>query len=143
MFIKISNYTNKDTICSNCGSNETYIRIRNGKGYPMWYNYNNGKICHKCHNTLVVNIKYKRLKLKSRRLSFKGIDTDLSFDLPREKCEVCDITKKHRKIDRHHYFYCIIMPWACTISICTSCHGKISVKNKIGMKYKKKKTSIK
>ena len=91
----------------------------------MWYTYENGKICHKCHNRLVVNTKYKHNKLKSRRITFQGLDIDLTFDLSREKCEMCGITKDNtKKIDRHHYFYCIIMPWACTISICSSCHQK-------------------
>lgn len=48
MFVDISTY-NKDIICDICNSRDTWIRVRKGKGSPSWYNYNNGKICHKCH----------------------------------------------------------------------------------------------
>jgi hypothetical protein len=26
----------------------------------------------------------------------------------------------------HHYFYCIIMPWACRIELCAKCHGNLT-----------------
>lgn len=135
----ISDY-HKNTICINCGSKETYIRVRNGKGYHSWYNYKDGKICGKCHSKLVVNINRDRhKKYDGREIRFCGTNITLSFILPREKCEICGITRKESLIHRHHYFYCRIMIWACTISLCNSCHQKI---DKTGKKYKKKNKNL-
>jgi|SRR5687768_16153226 len=122
---------NIENICIICGSNETYTR--KGSKTPLWLNYKDGKICKKCYNKLVVDTKkYDRSRLKYRRLHFCGIGLLLSFELYRDKCEICGITKdKTDRIERHHYFYCVIMPWCCTIAICRSCHAKITHKGVI------------
>lgn len=130
--IKLTN-TNKH-ICSKCSSTETYIKIRNNRGSPVWYFLDNGdRVCSRCYNRLIVYPKHGKRhnkRLMDYRLDYCGINLLLSFPLPRDKCEVCSVTRKDRLIHRHHYFYCIIMPWACTISICNSCHSKITNKER-------------
>lgn len=125
--IFISDY-NKDTVCSICNSNKTSVIVRNNRGSPLWLNYKGGKICVNCNNKLKKYPKELNLKKTKYRLDYKGINLFLSFQLPREKCELCGILKdkKGKNIHRHHYFYIRIMPWACTISICSSCHTKIT-----------------
>jgi len=138
LYILISEY-NKHTICAICGSNETYIQIRNGRGTPQWNNYKDGKICSRCHHKLYEPKEKKKLRNKNNskyRLDYCGINLLLSFQLPRNICEVCGKTKKEIKIDRHHYFYIRIMPWACTISICGTCHQNITHKGRIKGKYR-------
>lgn len=134
LFIIISDY-NKDTKCYICGSKETYIQVRNGKGSPIWHNIEHGKICNKCHKKWFVTSEYRKQsneKNKKYRLDYLGINLFLSFELPKNSCEICGISKNQgKKIDRHHYFYCRIMPWACTISVCSSCHTKIGNTGKI------------
>lgn len=124
---------NKDRICSNCGSNKTLIEIYNNKSIARWYHNKddyNKLLCCSCYWKIYPQPKNQRRKnwnrIKNRRLDFCGITIILSFELPREICEICGITRKLKRIDRHHYFYCIIMPWACTTSICKKCHGRIS-----------------
>ena len=31
-----------------------------------------------------------------------------------------------KQTDMHHYFYCVIMPWACRVELCDKCHGHLS-----------------
>lgn len=123
----------KKYTCSNCSSTETYISIRKGRGTPIWHNYNGNKLCNKCYQKLVSAPKYRKKhneRLKSYRLDYIGINLYLSFILPKDKCEICGILKgQGKKIDRHHYFYCRIMPWVCTMSVCNSCHGNITNEN--------------
>lgn len=127
-------YTYSENIkCVVCNSSYTYIAIdkRSGIGYPFWITHKDGKICKKCYNKLKSNIKYKYIRYKYRHLFFCGIRLFLSFELPRDKCEICNKNKDDvKKMDRHHYFYCRIMPWACTISVCGICHQSIIHKKK-------------
>ncbi len=136
LFTTLTN--NIENICIECGNNKTYIKIRNGRGSPVWYNYKGGKICQNCYSRIVLAPKHNKKnneKLKWYRLDYMGINLLLSFELPRNRCEVCGILKgQGQKIHRHHYFYCVIMPWACTISICNSCHTKITHEGKVRVK---------
>ncbi len=109
MFIKISDY-NKGIICLICKTDKTHIKIRKGKGSPVWYNYKDSKICQNCYNKLTKYPKTLNDKKSLYRLDYCGINLFLSFQLPKESCEICNITKKDRIIHRHHYFYCRIMP---------------------------------
>lgn len=129
---------NKGRICSNCGSEKTHITK---EGWEQWYHRKddyNKLLCCSCYWKIYPQPKEDKRKhwnnIKNNRLDFCGVNIILSFPLPRDICEVCDITKKERRIDRHHYFYCRIIPWACTISICKKCHGKITNKGKIKSK---------
>ena len=130
VFIPISDHS-KGIICSICGSDKTFIRIRNNRGVSCWYNHNGKKICQKCYQ------KSRNRLDKSRKpndyvITFCGKNAYLSFRLPREICEICGVTKKERKIDRHHYFYLVIMKWACTISVCHECHMRIEPNRRSG-----------
>jgi hypothetical protein len=46
-----------NTVCSNCGSDETYIKPN---GSPQWHNYKNGKLCKKCYDKLIAIPKRKQ-----------------------------------------------------------------------------------
>jgi len=124
--------TNKYT-CSNCSSTETYIKIRNKRGTPVWHIRNGNRLCEKCYNKLVHTPKYKKKihdKNNPQRIVFCGKTYHLSFKLPRDRCEICGVTRKEMDIHRHHYFYCRIMIWCCTIPVCNSCHMKMKRKER-------------
>lgn len=128
--IPISDY-NKSTTCFLCGSNKTTIQIRRNRGTPVWHNYENNKICNRCYDKLISKLNPEKKKIRNKknsiyRLSFLGLHLFLSFELPKDICELCNKTKDEVLIHRHHYFYCRIMPWACTIPICNICHAKIT-----------------
>jgi hypothetical protein len=131
---------NIEYICSNCGSNKTYIYIKNNRGSPCWHFHNGNRLCSRCYYRLISTPKRRKGyndEQKKYLVAFCGIRLSLSFQLPRDICEICGITKgQGMKIHRHHYFYCRILPWSMTISVCNSCHSKIteSEKGKVRVK---------
>lgn len=133
LFIPLTN--DIQNICANCGSDKTYVQIRNGRGTPFWHNHEGKKWCSRCYNNFIAAPKYRKQNNKKSiayRLEYLGTNLFLSFKLPKDKCEICGVTKEQgKKIARHHYFYCRIMPWSCTISICNSCHSTVTHKGKI------------
>lgn len=50
-----------NTICLNCGSNETYIKP---SGSPHWHDYKDGNICKKCYDKLISIPKRKEKRRK-------------------------------------------------------------------------------
>ena len=136
LYIELTN--KNEYTCSNCGSDKTYIKIRNNRGTPVWHIHNGNRLCRKCYEKLIHAPKYRKKhneEQKQYRLSFGGIHLSLSFILPRDRCDICGISKgQGLKIDRHHYFYCVIMPWSMTIPICSKCHAKITHEGKVRVK---------
>lgn len=75
-------------------------------------------------------------RYRVKRITFKGKRVSLKSAPRRNRCERCGknkgdsfidydgIIRKIRRTSMHHWFYLIIMPWACTEELCNSCHTK-------------------
>lgn len=118
--------------CNNCKSTKTRIR-----GTWEEWRYNNGlRYCINCYARLFVS-KEKKSEQNKKRLWFNGKCIRVKNKIKLGICERCkkkigdkfiDFFGKEqiiRKTDMHHWFYLIIMPWACTEELCVSCHSKI------------------
>lgn len=108
--------------CFACGCTNTTL---NKRGYTMWYynhDVNHNALCSPCFLKYCYTINYEK-KRSRRRLKFLGRGRTLKFILRYGICDECGIS---RQTNLHHLFYLPIMPWACTIELCTSCHMKES-----------------
>lgn len=124
-----------------------------------WHPHPKGYLCHKHHMRLIANPKvskevrkrsndrrnpeslreYSR-KHSKQKITYKGIQIQLSFIPERLKCSVCGNQKgdlytnsrnklvETKLIHSHHLVYYKIFPWFGVIYLCASCHGKESWK---------------
>jgi hypothetical protein len=112
--------------CNCCKSEVTYV---DKKGKDRWHNHDGEWFCDKCNHRLftnpITNKKWAPINNIKRQV-FKG--NRLYFEKkPRTgKCSECGNVKGKdcKRTSNHHWFYLIIMPWACTIELCNSCHRK-------------------
>jgi hypothetical protein len=84
--------------CKRCGMDPSRCKVwrRDGVGF----------LCDRCS--------------KRRRIMFLGKRNTLSFDLRKDVCSECE---KKGEMHLHHVAYIPIMPWACVLELCQSCHG--------------------
>ena len=121
-------------ICSNCGSDKTYIKDSKGKyPRPEWAWHNEKLYCYKCSFKLFLNPKYNK-----RTLYYKNKKHHFPFDIRTGICQLC---KKKSITARHHLEYHDDDVLKDTIEVCRSCHNKegrrlgqykIRVRNKKG-----------
>lgn len=108
-------------VCSRCHSDKTYIRPKTG--WPQWGRDDKGGwLCCKCYNKIVTNPKWQKINnpiYNPRRIGFKT-KRYIAKQNPRKG--VCLGCGKHERTEMHHWFYLIIMPWACTRELCMKCH---------------------
>jgi hypothetical protein len=102
-------------VCTNCNSTKTYIEKR---GWPHWYNRDSKWFCEKCNNKLFKNPKWHPIT-NPKRFRFKNRFLYAEKNPRSGRCSICGMKKD---TDTHHWFYLIIMPWACTVELCNSCH---------------------
>lgn len=130
-----------------CGKREVHDGIvwRN-----RWSRFNDNWLCHPHYMSVVANPKQtsesiknhnlrktseQKKKRRARRFNFLGKEVYLDHVARIGQCSVCDkkvgdefigFRGKLRKLNKthiHHWFYLPIMIWACTIELCSSCHG--------------------
>lgn len=131
-----------ERICSNCGSNTTFIRKHNNS--PLWHIVNGNEIwCSKCYGREITAKKWNKIygnKYKSRRITFMDKRIYMPEDHRTYRCAICkksvgdeyiNYRKKKaiiKQIDKHHIVYNPEEPLKDTIELCASCHGKITIK---------------
>ena len=126
-------------ICSNCGSDKTYIaQIRNWKPYPQWYKHNDNWYCQKCNSKLFHNPKYNA-KTNARwgpinslrQLGWKPIGRQIHVkENPRKGyCSLCpnNIYDGSCKRTHIHHFIYDDNPLKHIIELCASCHRKMHI----------------
>lgn len=126
-------------VCAACDSDKTYIRPESGR--PHWFRWDGLWLCKKCR-VLYVDSPIKRQKwgkhIDPKRINFHNKIISIKY-IPRKGiCSRCGKKKgdeyhgwrnKEKVVERtslHHWFYLVIMPWACTEELCYSCHTKES-----------------
>ena len=115
----------EDRECHYCGSHKTRV---NKKGIPYW---NKNKptpyfLCQKCFCHLF-NYKYEKIRLQ-HLIRFFGLKIRLGWNPRKGFCSKCGTSKDGWKTHMHHWFYLRIMPWACTMELCCTCHNLIHEK---------------
>ena len=113
--------------CYSCGSNTTPL---DKNGYTQWLNnYDNdgNRLCNRCANRLIWNRLYREKWNPindPKKLRFKGKRILLKYSTRKGLCERCGAIKGQgcKQTHRHHWFYLVIMPWACTEELCVRCH---------------------
>jgi len=108
-------------ICSNCGSDKTYIQDKNKRWPRPCWAWHNGKLyCKKCSSKLFINPKYTK-----RRIYYNGKKHYYPFELRTGVCQWC---KKKGKTHLHHIEYHDDDPLKDTIELCIACHNEESWK---------------
>jgi hypothetical protein len=109
-------------ICSNCGSDETYVDKRERE---HWYNKQNQWFCEKCNNNLFKNPKWNGIN-KPRMINYKGIRLNVGFNLRKGICSWCGAVKglNCKRTNLHHIEYHNDDPLKDTVELCVSCHMK-------------------
>jgi hypothetical protein len=103
-------------LCYNCGSDRTYFNKRTNSF--MWYKHEDGFLCNKYNNNLIINPKHH-----PRRLGWTpGKRQILLKDNPRTG--VCSLCRKQGKTHLHHINYHENDPLKDTVELCISCHNK-------------------
>ena len=103
-------------ICSNCGSDKTYMRNDRAKPRPHWHKHNDKWYCQKCAFKLFLTSKYTK-----RRLTYRGKKITFPYNIRSGICQWC---KKKGITFLHHIKYHDDNPLKDTIEICKSCHSK-------------------
>lgn len=125
LFVKIAGKVRTCLYFNECGQTE----IHNGHRWKYdWNRYDDGWVCEK-HGWHLVR-KFLRSKESIKRTNqkkFHFLNKSIrQKDNPRTGyCSRCPnnlYDGSCKKTDTHHYFYMTIMPWACTIELCVSCH---------------------
>lgn len=116
-------------VCYSCGTTKSTLDKR---GFEKWNpnkDLDNRYLCHICFMHFIANP--KRNGKGTKFLKFKNKYIKFSKNPRSGICSWCNKNIKKGTIKRtnlHHWFYLVIMPWACTIELCNSCHGKESWK---------------
>jgi hypothetical protein len=115
-------------ICYACGSTKTYTCVKsNGYHNQYWYlnhDIDNNVFCSNCYDKYWRSKESKQKiwrKSNPKHMFFLGLSIYLSWDPRKHVCLECG---KIGRTELHHWFYLIIMPWACTTELCVSCHDK-------------------
>jgi hypothetical protein len=83
-----------------------------------------------------ITIKKNSLKfnpiINAQRQKFKGLSKSMGWNPHKYVCSKCGAIKgiDCKQTHMHHWFYLIIMPWACCEELCVSCHKKLKELNR-------------
>lgn len=128
---RLKGYVRKCLFCDKTERNETGWK-------EHWRKYKDGYVCNTHYQKYVNNPRRpkeyyynSRKQIQQRIIEFCKLDIILTFNPRKGYCKLCsnNIHDGSCKLTSlHHWFYLRIMPWACTIEICNSCHMKITRK---------------
>lgn len=134
--MKEQNFKDK-RVCVNCGSDKTYISNPKNRPntYPRWYNYKDGRVCHKCRWKLIDGIKHTTNQIAWTPAGRRG--RMRLKDIPRKGiCDWCgkkigdsyigwrNKIKTVKRTNIHHFEYHANDPLKDTVELCNSCHSK-------------------
>ena len=110
-------------ICSECGSENTYLWI-NKKGYRnfKWYLCNGRVLCHKCRNKIKIIFRGKAVYLKENPRN--GVCSECNKKIGDPFTNNIGKPVKIKRTHLHHDEYNSDDVLEHTRELCASCHGK-------------------
>lgn len=119
-------------VCAACDSKTTCLSSRRWP-YAIWRFHDGNWYCKKCYRKYIFNPVRNQLRYRFGYLRFYGEVRRLTGICSQCKRKVGDSFVNYKgkvtvvkKTDLHHWFYLIIMPWACREELCPICHAKES-----------------
>jgi len=114
--------------CYACGTTESLQHDGKWKAWYHNHDLDDNVLCVKCNLKYFKNPrnKWQRQLVELRRINFLGRRIILSFDPHQYYNRICVMCGNNitDDVNPHHWFYLIIMPWACREELCGTCHRK-------------------